>query len=163
NGNPVRAEKVFREAIALLEPVCKRHPDDRRYPYELAKAYDWLAAALQRNRERLEKADGPHCRAIGLLTDLSRAHPRDTRYLYWLAHAQANRSVSCSRMKQYQPAAEAIQQSIKLYRQLYEGNRVSWEYRQMLCQSLATLAEIQNYAKRPRDAEAPAREAVAMA
>jgi tetratricopeptide (TPR) repeat protein len=162
-GDLARAEELYKDAIAVLEPAVASDPDDRRYRYELGKACDQLADLLLRNRTRLSEAEAPQRRAVELFTALSKADPADTRYLYWSAHARSGLGTFFSRVNRLEQAEKAYVEALEICRRLHEGNRTSWIYRQALGLGLNALAGVRNQAGQTRQADAPAREALALA
>jgi serine/threonine protein kinase len=162
-GAPAAAERACRAVVAALEPLLARHPDEPRYRYELARAFDQLGGLYHEDRTRLGEAATPFGRAVEHLTALSAADPGEPRYQYSLGHARAGQGAVFARTDQLERAEEVLNQAVEIYRRLHEGNRPSWLYREGLTFALTTLADVRNHAHRPREAEAPAREAVSLA
>jgi tetratricopeptide (TPR) repeat protein len=84
SGRRAEAERSYGEAIRLLEPLAKEHPDVTEYQADLAKSYDNLGD-LQAESGRGVEAERSYGEARRLLEPLAKAHPEVTAYQDQLA------------------------------------------------------------------------------
>jgi tetratricopeptide (TPR) repeat protein len=108
------AFQIAEEAIAVLERLSQRHPEEGAFEDDLALCYNNLAA-LETTRNRLVEASGLYGKAIALQERLARKAPAVVRHRSDLAVSLNNLGVVFCRLEQPNAADTAFARAQQLF------------------------------------------------
>ncbi len=85
-----QAERYFRQAIRLQEPLRDEFPDRPRYRQDLANSRNWLGELLRESEKSLEEAEQNFRQALALQERLAEEVPGEPEYRRELARSHSN-------------------------------------------------------------------------
>ncbi len=158
------AETEHRRALAMLQQLVERFPEDPRYRHELAMTAKVLSIELV-DISRFDEAKQFAGMAVALHTKLHADHPANATYRSALAASQQCRGMVLRELGRASEALDAFGQGVALGQALVDEEPQNVAYRTVLAQCLQGLAmQLRDYGpvERVHEAEPNFRRALAI-